>query len=67
MLPSAGVLLTAEQSYRLSIIDNASRDQIIELIAAHLRSAQKAKHRIPSVSGLSLRESYQLPLGRDRL
>lgn len=45
MITSApGKLLTAEQSLRLAIADNVSRERLIEAIVGHLRAAVRARN-----------------------
>ncbi len=57
-----GVLLTAEQTRRLTLLSGADRQRQIEMIAEHLRH-DAGSH--PASWGGSLRQIYAAPLGDD--
>lgn len=44
-MPSNGILLTAEQSARLALVDSVDRAQLIEHIVAQLRVRQAARDK----------------------
>lgn len=54
-----GKLLSAEQSLRLTILDNVSREQAIEFIVKHLR---RGMSRREGVGAPTMRTQYQRPM-----
>lgn len=62
--PLAGKLLSAEQSIRLTLMDNCDRDQAIALIVTHLRRANTTRMGVGKFPPRTTpQEWYAMPVG----